>query len=916
MDRTNILITITCFFTATLAVPAPGAAESSAGSSLQTRIKSHTDFISFEPSGRTEIPHLQQDNEFLTGLTQFDDLLISENDGAANFEQDKADIIGLRGGRIACVWEDNRFGPAGILLQLFSHDGNPIGGNTTLVLGTEFDLQEPVICTDTTGRFFAVWREGGNGHLQAARFDSTGNIITSIFFVSDTTLPGFAGDFDAACRPDGKLAVAWESYSLGNNIVYRLLDTDGTPITPIITVNTDSPMSRHWSPAITIGLNNDVAIAWEDYRSDTPDIYFRFFSAGGIPYFSEYPLSDLEARDSGRFMPDLVYSTADGYIAGWTDLREGTNIYLQRVTPAGSLQGHNILLTGGTSQDQNWEVGLAVDNLAHLIAVWTLYDQTNSVMLQRFSDNFQMQGVPLEVSSDIDIGCFGPTVTGVANGFLAAAWTALNNGRLDIRGTVLDGAGNVVQVPFLVNDDLVGSPSFDPDVAAFSQYEWVAVFTDQRRDAGDIILQRIYVGEELLGVNRRVNADGPGGLQSEPAIAAGIDMMCVSWTDNRGEDINQNIVCRFTHTSGDMTDEIIVSDGTGTYAPYGSDVAVNDDSITVIVWADPRAGVPKIFGQLFDAGLAKIEGNFLIGPVLSSDPGEDPKVIVFDNSAFLVAYLNQSNQTIEVKRVSIDGFWTPVLSFASDRSGYVVNAFDIARAPDNKFYLAWQGYSAGQTDLFLTGFDDLGQIISPTRAITDDFNANPGWPSIAANQEGYLLVTWLDRRTGEKTPYRQIFDPALLPIQGNTPVYVEAGPFMQKPVAGAAYGRGIFVWADARENGLNVYGSLVYYSPTDVDDGEKILPSAYELAQNYPNPFNPSTIVQFSLPRASHVSISVFNLLGQRIRVLADGNYPAGIHKLVWDGKSDQGYSVASGVYFYRMQSDDFLQTRKMILMK
>lgn len=880
------------------------------------RLTLHPDFSQFRPTGQPVLPDLVEANDLPLSESEAEDLLISESIGPANFKQDSADVAGLYGGRAAAVWEDNRLGPTGIFIQLFDNSGNPLGGNSDLILGEEIDLQKPVICADTNGFFFVVWRESKNGYLQAARFDSNGTATTDIFFVSDTSLAGFAGEFDAACMPDGKLVATWEQYTVGSNIEFRIFNTDGTPLTDAVLVNSDGTLVKHWSPGVAIGSNNDIAITWEDYRTGKADIFLRIYNSSGVAYSAEFSLSDESARDFDRYIPDIVYSEIDGYFVGWTDLREGVNIYIQRVSPAGILVDLNVLMTGVTAQDENWEVDLAISNTNRLSAVWTLYDEHNVILLQKFFANLQMQGSPQEVSDGSESRRSGPSVTAAHNGNIIILWTKRSTGSKDIRAIFLDADGSTIRSIFTVNDDLSGSPSFDPDVAGYSRFEWEVVFTDQRRDDGDIMLQRIYVGGELIGGNRRVNGDGPGGIQSEPAIAAANDFMCVCWTDNRGTSRSQNIVCRFLHTAMDLTDEIIVNDDGGSVSKYSPDVAINEDSITITAWVDKRQTYPRIYGQVFDDTFQKINDNFLIGPSPSGEIGEMPVAFVWDELSFFVAYLNQTISGVEVKKVSIDGLVTDAFTFTSDRPGYFINSFDITRSQNDELYLVWQGYNAGQTGLFLTVLDSEGQIKAGTRTITDNLDAQPGKPSVAINHEGYLLVSWLDQRTGTGTPFRQIFDLDLNPLQGNVPTYSETGPYMQAPVSGAVFGRGIFIWADARENGLNIYGTLLLYSPTDADNWDEILPVGYSLAQNFPNPFNPTTTIHFSVPRSQRVTIDVLNLLGQKIRTLIDDTYPAGEHRVIWDGKDKGGEIAASGMYFYRLRGEGYVETRQMLLMK
>jgi hypothetical protein len=89
------------------------------------------------------------------------------------------------------------------------------------------------------------------------------------------------------------------------------------------------------------------------------------------------------------------------------------------------------------------------------------------------------------------------------------------------------------------------------------------------------------------------------------------------------------------------------------------------------------------------------------------------------------------------------------------------------------------------------------------------------------------------------------------------------------------------------------------------------LPTVYQLHQNYPNPFNPATTVRFELPRASHVTLEVYNMIGQRVSVLANGTYQPGAHAVLFDAAD-----LPSGTYFYRIQAGSFSQTQTMTLVK
>ena len=102
---------------------------------------------------------------------------------------------------------------------------------------------------------------------------------------------------------------------------------------------------------------------------------------------------------------------------------------------------------------------------------------------------------------------------------------------------------------------------------------------------------------------------------------------------------------------------------------------------------------------------------------------------------------------------------------------------------------------------------------------------------------------------------------------------------------------------------------IVHITPPSTDVGNQ--PKEYALYNNYPNPFNPATTLEYTLMSPGEVSLIIYNLLGQEITTLVSEVQQAGYHKVVWDATN-----MASGVYLYRLQVGDFVQTRKMLLLK
>ena len=106
-------------------------------------------------------------------------------------------------------------------------------------------------------------------------------------------------------------------------------------------------------------------------------------------------------------------------------------------------------------------------------------------------------------------------------------------------------------------------------------------------------------------------------------------------------------------------------------------------------------------------------------------------------------------------------------------------------------------------------------------------------------------------------------------------------------------------------------------SPNAVEEIESPeVPQSYSLSQNYPNPFNPETRIEFALPRASFVTIEIYNILGARIKTLVPERLSSGFKAVTWYGMDENVQPVPSGVYFYKFEADSFIEAKKMLFLK
>ena len=103
---------------------------------------------------------------------------------------------------------------------------------------------------------------------------------------------------------------------------------------------------------------------------------------------------------------------------------------------------------------------------------------------------------------------------------------------------------------------------------------------------------------------------------------------------------------------------------------------------------------------------------------------------------------------------------------------------------------------------------------------------------------------------------------------------------------------------------------------TGAKDEDLLVPADYSLEQNYPNPFNPTTMISFSLKENAEVTLIVYSILGNKVATVYSGRAGPGRHEFEWNGRSDDGIAVSSGIYLYRLEVGVNSLTRKMVLLK
>jgi hypothetical protein len=248
----------------------------------------------------------------------------------------------------------------------------------------------------------------------------------------------------------------------------------------------------------------------------------------------------------------------------------------------------------------------------------------------------------------------------------------------------------------------------------------------------------------------------------------------------------------------------------------------------------------------------------------------------------------------------------------------------LALGEDGNLFVVWEDYRSNQSlDLYAQKLSPSGTLLWPDSGLmVCNVTGDQTYPTLLPDNGSGLFLAWTDYRSPEEQIYATHLDGDGNPV-GDAYWQPHGGGALTDPtnqeqtnpcLVFDGAGGCIAVWSDNRSSDADPYSEIYAQHVSDaagVRDHANAVPSAYSLAQNYPNPFNPVTQISFALPKVGLTNLTVYDLLGRRVATLVQGSMSAGEHSVTFDANR-----LASGIYFYRIESGRFTATKKMVLLK
>ena len=839
-------------------------------------------------------------------------------------------------GNFVVAWADDRNVNSDIYFQRYDSSGTTQGVNTKVNddVGTTWQGC-PTIVMDVADNFVIAWNDwrNGNADIYFQRFNSSGTAQgVNTKANDDGGSVEQVSSSPIAMDGAGNFVISWKDWRNGNpDIYFQRFNTDGTAQGVNTKANDDAGSANQSSPTIAMDGIGNFVIAWTDDRNDVDsisDIYFQRFNTEGTAQGVNGKAND-DAGSANQSSPTIAMDGAGNFVIAWNDARNGnSDVYFQRYNSSGTAQGINI-----KANDNVPSLGvpaIAMDGSSNFVIAWQDwqdYNVPNDVYFQRFNSDGTAQGVNTKVNDDTAntqyslCGYMPTTIAMNGSGNFVIAWQDWRNGYADIYLQRFNLSGIAQGVNTKANDDAGSLMQYHPTIAINEAGNFVSAWMDKRNGNSDVYFQRFNSDGTAQGVNTKANDDTGNEEPFEtPTIAMdGGGNIVIAWWDDR----NGNADVYFQRFNSSGTSQGVntkVNNDTTSAGQVFPTIAVDGVGNFVIAWMDWS----DIYFQRFNSdGVPQGVNTKVNDDVVSADQNF-PTIAMDGTGNFVITWNDARNGNSDVyfQRYNPSGIAQGINIKANDDLGTAYQQLNprIAMNATGNFVIAWNDARNGNSDFYFQRFNSSGTAQGVNTKANDDvwivepFEA----PAIAIDGSGNFVIAWTDYRYGVNNPDiigQRYFANGTL--NGSNYRIVADGPNYceTNPAVAANNSQIVFAWVDNRRSkGWDIYGKIVGWDWNGVtsvlEDGNN-LPKEFSLFQNYPNPFNSTSVIKYSIPKSSQVTLKIFNTLGEEIETLVNSEKPVGTYELNWNAAN-----LPSGVYFYRLQAGDFVQTRKMILLK
>jgi len=849
-------------------------------------------------------------------------------------------------GNYVVTWRDNRNGiDFDIFAQIFLSDSTPLSNNFVVNddegTATQYG---PAVAVDANLNFVITWLDRRNGwewDVYAQRFSNDGTALGGNFKVNDE--PGNEEQEDATVSIDscGNFVIVWTDEKSGDWDIYgqRYL-ADGTALGGNFKINDDTGTELQYWPTSKGAKNGDFIVSWVDKRNtDDYDIYAQRFLADGTAQGNNFKVN-VDMGDVFQIHPNIIIMENGNFIIAWADERNGDwDIYAQRYLDDGTTVGDNFKIYDDSPDANQYSPFITTDLAGNFTVCWT--DDRNEhqdIYAQRFASDATPLGSNFLVNNDtVNANQLDSKISADDNGNFMIIWKDQRfgfNGEIFAQSFLDD--GTPVGDNFKVNDDKGSANQIGPSIAVDGSDNFIVAWVDSRNFYTDIFFQRFSSDGTTLGGNVIINDDTARyTMYNGPSVSADdAGNFVVAWDDYRYEYWGEIYAQRFSSDGIALGSNFKVNNLSYPVV-YGATVVCKKNGDFIVVWGDSRDeskdtlhwrhqhennfSEPDIWFQQYLSDGTTMGINVKVNDDAGNTDQTNPSIAIDTSGNFIIIWQDNRNGNWDIyaQRYLCDG--TPL-----DSNIMLVDTVVItyARRPsissdeNGNFIIAWNDNRNGNYDIwarrYLSDCSPLGNIFQ----VNDDSGtANQFTPCVSADGDGKFIITWNDMRNGNHDVYAQRYMSNGQPIGNNYRITNTEDMRQMRPSVILDNDRIYSAWQDNRggQTGWDIWANVFEWgSWVGLDEKLNVeIPSDICLHQNYPNPFKDQTTISYYLTEQSMVSIKVFDMTGRVVEELLNESSNPGNHQVVFDAEN-----LHSGIYYYQLQADENILSRKMMILK
>ncbi|MGE5681107.1 MAG: T9SS type A sorting domain-containing protein [Bacillota bacterium] len=721
---------------------------------------------------------------------------------------------------------------------------------------------------DNNGSYVIVWQSVNKMSadykldILLQKYDKNNNKTGGEIIVNDST----AGDQEspaAAINNDGTLIVVWASAISGSpeyiyDIKAKIFKPDGTS-SPEFLVNKTRNYTQS-QPDVSIDKNGNFVIAWESWFQDGSDkgIFAQRYTKDWQKAGEEFQVNTATLYSQSR--PCVRHFSDGRFIISWESWNnnDGYDVFAQIFNSDGTKSGNEFKVNQYSSNYQ-WFSNIAVNNDGSFAIGWCSWEQDGDdggIYIQKFNSDYSRSGSEIRVNATTIYYQWLPRLKYLSEGKLAVVWSSwqTDGSREGIYYSIIDQANRIAALENRINT-YTDSYQWEPDLITLPDGKIVAVWASWGQFKKDYdIIGRVITPDYRIGqVNEKAIFHNDGRTTSEIKVHI---LEPEKLTGNNYE------VSFESSTAGTS---MKVTNLSTSHVPVSNFIVSKGENYFYLT--EKFDGVAVELKQVFKLAIDTLNSKFINNSHSNLIQKPDPVVSGYPLIAPIdIALIWGKTDTLA------DGSY----KFPSDtayNSSMLKEVFTPFRAynvlDNKKVELVIVEKSVSKNKKW-----DIGEIIyfrTPAEYRVNQYNIHA---QLNTNKPSGIII---------------------MPAPGDTLLVKTSRPLSVSDK---------FRFSTTK-NDVVLSNNDKVFSASD-----------YSLNQNYPNPFNPATTLSFYLPVSGSVELKVFDLLGREVKTLLNDYYKDGNYSIRWNGDDNNGNSVCSGIYIYRMVSGSINMSKKMILLR